>query len=372
MNAIKNFFSTKKNNFNNKMQEFKTLDKAEQRRATIDAIIDKALYIIIVLLVIVVTIDNPRFISASSIVNIATLSSTRLIIALGIAGCIVLQGTDLSAGRMIGLSAVISASLLQSPTYAAKMYKTLQWLPAEGQIIGQILATMLIAMTVCGLVGLFNGWVIAKFRLHPFIVTLATKLIVYGLALVYVTFGSNGGAPIGGLDSRYTAFVTGNVFGSSEFTIPWVVVYAIVFTIFMWVVWNKTVFGKNMFAVGCNEEAAKVSGVSVFWITVSVFAIAGLCYGLGGFLESARVGSNTATTGTDYETDAIAACVIGGVSFAGGIGKISGVIIGVILLQLINSALVFLNVDGAITYIVRGSIILVACAIDMRKYLIKK
>lgn len=348
-----------KKSFHDHLDVYKQMDKKEKRKFIINKIIDNSLYILIVLLVIGVTIYNSKFLSLNSIINILELSSTRLVMALGIAGCIVLTGTDLSAGRMLGLAACICASMLQSPEYVQKMFPSLPWIWP--------IFPLLIVMVVCGLIGLFNGFCVAKFKLHPFIVTLGTQLIIYGIALIYVNFGTNKGAPIGGLDVRYTDAVIGTFLG-----LPKVVWYSIAIAVVMWFVWNKTIFGKNMFAVGCNEEAAKVSGVSVFWTITLVFALAGLMYGVTGFLESARVGSNTAMTGNGYELDAIAACVIGGVSFTGGVGKIRGVIMGVILLQLINAALVFLQVDAAYTYIVRGAIILVACAIDMRKYMVKK
>ncbi len=353
---------------------FNALPSNQKVKFILNKLLDNALYILVVVLIIVVVNHNPRFISSSSIINILALSSTRLVMALGIAGAVILTGTDLSAGRMLGLTACISASMLQAPDYAAKMYPTLTWLPQnpEAAIIGQIVIVILLVMLVGAVIGFFNGFMTARFKLHPFIVTLGTQLIVYGLALIYATFGANQGAPIGGIDQRYTDIVSGNLFGDSEFYVPKVILYAIIISIIMWFIWNKTVFGKNMFAVGCNAEAAKVSGVSVFWTTVLVFTLAGALYGLTGFLESARVGSNTAATGNGYELDAIAACVIGGVSFTGGVGKIRGVIMGVILLQIINAALIFLDVPGSITYIVRGAIILVACAIDMRKYLTKK
>ena len=127
-----------------------------------------------------------------------------------------------------------------------------------------------------------------------------------------------------------------------------------------------------MYAVGANPEAANVSGVSVLATTIFIFMIAGLLYGLGGFVEAARTGSNSATTGVNAELDAIAACVIGGVSFTGGTGKISGIITGVILLQIISVSLQWLGISSNLQYIVKGIIILVACAIDMRKYLQKK
>jgi methyl-galactoside transport system permease protein len=137
-------------------------------------------------------------------------------------------------------------------------------------------------------------------------------------------------------------------------------------------VWNKTRFGKNMFAVGSNMEAAKVSGVNVFMTTMLVHTLAGALYGFSGFVEAARLGSVTAATGLNNECDAIAACVIGGVSFVGGTGKISGVILGVFMMQLIMTAMTFLGISGGVAYIIEGAVILVACILDMRKYMTRK
>ena len=140
----------------------------------------------------------------------------------------------------------------------------------------------------------------------------------------------------------------------------------------VWTIWNKTTFGKNMYAVGSNEEAANVSGVNVTKTIILVFVMAGVLYGITGFMDAARIASVNATTGMNYESDAIAACVIGGISFVGGIGKVSGAIIGVLLLQIIFTGLTYLSVDQNLLFIVKGVIILVACAIDMRKYLVRK
>ena len=196
--------------------------------------------------------------------------------------------------------------------------------------------------------------------------------------------GNNGGMAISGLDKSYTNFVNGslpfakvptgvNAAGQTVFTpIPNYVWFAILLTVIMWFIWNKTTFGKNMFALGSNEEAARVSGVNVFATTVMVFALAGVMYGWTGFVEGARVGSNTVNTGFNYELDGIAACVIGGVSFVGGIGKIRGIVIGVLLLRLIFVGLNMAHVPQDLIYLVKGGIVLFACALDMRKYLVKK
>ena len=311
-------------------------------------------------------ITQPAFLSPPSLVNLLSLTAAYLPVALGIAGCIVLTGTDLSAGRAVGITACISASLLQAPDAANKMWPAIGTLPIPVVIV--------IAMGLGALIGAFNGFFVAKFKLHPFIVTLASQLILYTCLLLYVNMGNNNGMAISGLSDGYRNFVVGNppllTFG--DLKIPNYVIYAGILTVVMWFIWNKTTFGKNMFALGANEEAARVSGVNVLKTTIMVFALAGAMYGWAGFVESARIASNTANTGVNYELDAIAACVIGGVSFVGGIGKISGIVIGVIMLRLIFVALPLVGMDQNLQYAIKGGIILIACALDMRKYLVKK
>lgn len=330
-----------------------------------DLLLNNALLIIMAIAVIYMAIKNPNFIKPASIINIISQTAAYLPAALGIAGCIVLTGTDLSAGRVVGLTACISASLLQSSlNLANKMWPELGTLP--------IWLVIIFVMIIGALIGVFNGFFVAKFKLHPFIVTLATQLIIYTILLLYLKMGNNGGVSISNLDATYTSFVKGSILTIGGTPIPNYVWFAVVFTAIMWFIWNKTTFGKNMFALGANEEAASVSGVNVMLTTILVFALAGAMYGFTGFIEGARIGSNNATTGLNYELDAIAACVIGGVSFVGGIGKIRGVIIGVLMLRLIFVGLTMMGIDQNLFYLVKGGIILFACALDMRKYLVKK
>ena len=164
----------------------------------------------------------------------------------------------------------------------------------------------------------------------------------------------------------------GTLFTIGGVAVPKYVLYAVILTAIMWIIWNKTTFGKNMFAVGSNEDAANVSGVNVFWTIVGVFILAGVMYGITGFIEGARISSITQGAGLNYECDAIAACVIGGVSFVGGTGKVSGIVLGVFVLRIIFVALSMLGIDPSMQYIIKGGIILAACSLDMRKYLAKK
>ncbi len=355
-------------------KESKTLERESQTqvkvrqpwtgRRVLDLMLNNALIIIMVLAVIYIAIVNPNFIKARSIINILAQTCAYLPVALGVGGCIVLTGTDLSAGRIVGLTACIAASLLQAVDAASKMWPNIT--PPN------VLLVLLLVMVVGGAIGAFNGFFIAKFKLHPFIVTLGTQLIIYTMLLLYVKGGNNNGMAISGLDPSYSDFITGSrlkVFGTPIPNYVWI---SLALTAIMWFIWNKTTFGKNMFALGANEEAARVSGVNVFATTTMVFALAGAMYSVTGFIEGARIASNTANTGFNYELDGIAACVIGGVSFVGGIGKIRGVVIGVLMLRLIFVGLNMVGINQDLFYLIKGGIILFACALDMRKYLVKK
>ena len=352
-------------------QNYKDLDSRDKLILWGDFLIRNAMYIIIVLVVIYVQVYSVQqgfantFLSFRSIIDILMRSASALFLALGVGGIIVLQGTDLSAGRIMGLTACVCASLLQMPLaeYSVKMFPNLDAPP--------IVLVILLSVAIGAVFGIFNGFCSAKFQMHPFIVTLGTQLIVYGLVLIYVQFGTNGGGPISGLTDQYKDVVKYTVNFRGE-AIPLYVLYAIAAAFIMWFIWNKTTLGKNMYAVGANPVAANVSGISILKTNILVFMLGGICYGLSGFIEAARIGSNGPATGLNAELDAIAACVIGGVSFLGGVGKISGIITGVILLQIISVALQWLGVSGDVQYIIKGGIILVAVAIDMRKYLAKK
>lgn len=327
-----------------------------------DFIVNNAIYLVIAGLIIFVIIQRPSFLSVRAMRNILTQSSVRLILAFGVGGIIILQGTDLSLGRSVGFAAIIFASLLQSQTYGSRFYLALPVLP--------LFIPIIIAMLVSGFFSAINGAVVAYFKIHPFLATLGASVALYGILSIYFASGAPGPQPIGGFDSRYTDFVVGqlNVFGMQ---VPKLIIYAIIVTIIIWIIWNKTTFGKNMYAVGGNPDAAKISCVSVIKTTIMVYLLAGLLYGFGGFLEAARIGSASNGTGVNYELDAIAACVVGGISFAGGVGKVSGAIAGVLMFTIISYGMNFLALDVFYQYIIKGVIIIAAVALDTRKYIQK-
>lgn len=328
-----------------------------------DILLDYALYIVLGIMIIAVIIYDPSFISFKNITNILSQASTRGILALGVAGLIVLQGTDLSAGRILGLTAIISASLLQSVNYASRMYPNLPALP--------LIVPLIIAIIVGAIFGAINGFGVSKLHLHAFIITLGTQLIAYGMSAIYIDRPPLGAQPIANFDERYVELVTGYL-KLGKFEIPYLIFYLLIVAVIMWFIWNKTTLGKNMFAIGGNPEAAAVSGVNLFKNIMMIFIISGMLYGLAGFLEAGRVGSATSNTGINYELDAISACVVGGVSFSGGVGTIPGVLIGTIILQFINYGLNFVGISPYYQYIIKGLIIILAVSIDVRKYLTKK
>ena len=337
----------------------------EKYKKVSDFLLNYALYIILGAILVTVSIIKPNFIAVSNLLNIMKQASTKGILALGCAGLIVLGGTDLSIGRALGLAAAVTASLVQSVTYASRYYLGMtEQLP--------LIVPLLAAVAVCTIISVINGFGVSKLHMHAFIITLGTQLIAYGANCMYIESQPSGSAQaLSTFDRNFLNKAAGNlVLGTVK--IPYVILYFLLLAVIMWIVWNKTRLGKNMFAVGGNMEAAAVSGVNVSKTIMLVYLIAGVLYGIASFLEAARIQSVGANTGINYELDAISACVIGGVSFTGGVGTIQGVVIGAVILQAINYSLYFLGVNAYLQYIIRGLIIVLAVAIDVRKYLVKK
>lgn len=326
-------------------------------------LIDNGLIIVILLLIGYIIIKEPSFLSVANVINMLSQASTKLIMSLGVGGLIILAGTDLSSGRILGMTAAVSTAILQSATHAQKYFPNL---PEMNILVG-----LLAAVLVGALFGLFNGFGVAKLKLHAFIATLGTQLIAYSLLQAFISASPWGAQPLSGFKESYRNLVVGRLnLGFVE--IPYLVIYSLLACIIMWIVWNKTELGKNMYAIGGNPEAAQVSGINVERNIIYLFIIAGIMYGIAGFLEAPRIGNANIDTGTNYDLDAIAACVIGGVSFSGGVGKISGIVLGTVLLQVINYGLVFIGLHSYWILLIKGALIIAAVALDSRKYLQKK
>ncbi|MDR1620268.1 MAG: beta-methylgalactoside transporter [Clostridiales bacterium] len=345
------------------METVKTVAK---KRNIGEFLLSYALYFILGMILLIVIILKPEFASLTNIINILKQSSTKGILALGCAGLIVLAGTDLSIGRVVGFSAALTASLVQSVDYASRMY------PGITEPVN-LLIPLLLSVLVAVLFSLVNGFGVSVLHLHAFIITLGTQMIAYGVNCLYIEMQPSGSAQaLSTFEQPFLDIVNKTIAVTDKVKIPYVIFYFLILAVVMWLIWNKTRLGKNMFAVGGNPEAAAVSGVSVRRTIMMVYLVAGVMYGIASYLEAARVQSVGANTGINYELDAISACVIGGVSFSGGVGTVPGVVIGSIILQAINYSLYYLGINAYYQHIVKGLIIILAVSIDVRKYLAKR
>jgi len=362
---ISNYF---RKNFNSKVDSLKEFWNASTKEKLL-VLLNNALLGVILGLILFIIISDSSFLSMGNFINILSQSSVKLILALGVGGIIILQGTDLSLGRIVGLTAIVAASFLQRIGAVGNYYESLPGWLVDNDILF-ILTPLIIVMIVGAFFSAINGIIVAYFKVHPFLATLGSAVALYGILQIYFSSGDNGAQPIGSLSDRYTDVVIRKVslFG---YDFPILIFYAVIVTMVMWVIWNKTTFGKNMYAVGGNPEAAKISGVSVIKTTVLVYILAGALYGIGGFLEVARIGSAGSAIGNGYELDAIAACVVGGISFSGGIGKISGAVLGVFMFTIITYGMIYIGIDNNFQFIVKGVIIVFAVALDTRKYIQK-
>ena len=319
-----------------------------------DFLINNGVIIVMFILVIYTGITSSNFLSTNNLLNILMNMSSRLVIALGIAGCIITAGCDLSAGRMIGLAACIAGTLLQKMDYSNKFFPNMKPL--------NVLVALLIVMLITGAFGAISGFFIAYLSVPPFIATLAMMEIVYGIALIYT-----GATPLGGYVTSYTNIATGSFLGISY--LVWI---AIVVAIITWFIFNMTRHGKYMYAIGGNPQAAEVAGVPVKKTMILIYMKAAMMYGLAGFMLGAKAGGASVNLGYGYEMEAIAACTIGGVSVTGGRGKVSSAIIGVAVFELLKAALQYLGVNANAQYIAIGIVIFVAISLDIRKYVAKK
>lgn len=330
-------------------------------------LLQNGLYIAIVLIFIMLCIITPiikntPLLTYSNVLNILQQASPRMFLALGVAGLILLTGTDLSIGRMVGMGMTTATIVMHQGVNTGLVFGhafDFTGLPIGVRVVLALIACIVLCTFFTAIAGFFT----AKFKMHPFISTMANMLVIFGL-ITYATKGVSFGA----IEPSIPAMIIPKVNG-----FPTIILWAFAAIIIVWFIWNKTTFGKNLYAVGGNPEAASVSGISVFRVTVGAFVLAGILYGFGSWLECARmVGSGSAAYGQGWEMDAIAACVVGGVSFTGGIGKISGVVVGVFIFTAITYSLTILGIDTNLQFVFSGIIILVAVTLDCLKYVQKK
>ncbi len=344
--------------------------KAENYRYTFnrrDFFLRNGLYIAIIIIFIGLCIATPiikgvPLLTVNNILNILSQASPRMFLALGVAGLILLAGTDLSIGRMVGMGMTAATIIMHNgPNTGSVFGKVFDFTGMP--ILGRVFLALVICIVLCTIFTTIAGFFTAKFKMHPFISTMANMLVIFGL----VTYSTKG-VSFGGIDGNIPAMIIPKL---GKF--PTIILWAAAAVIVVWFIWNKTTFGKNLYAVGGNPEAASVSGISVFKVTVGAFIMAGVLYGFGSWLECIRmIGSGSAAYGQGWEMDAIAACVVGGISFTGGIGKISGVVVGVFIFTALTYSLTTLGIDTNLQFVFSGIIILVAVMLDCLKYVQKK
>lgn len=310
--------------------------------------------------------EKGNLLGFNNLFEILNQSSPRIFLALGVGGLILLAGTDLSIGRLVGLCSIVTCAIL-NPGLNTMPFFGMKLDFSSMPIFVRVVLAFILCVILCVAFSSLAGFFTAKFKMHPFISTLSTQLLVFGLTAI-ATDSNNTGV----IDTNIRDMIAGGWRLGPGTYFPKLLIFAIIGIAVVWFIWNKTKFGKNMYAVGGNPEAASVSGINVFWVTMGVFILAGILYGVGGFLESVRIGSGKFDTGTGYEADAIAACVVGGISFSGGIGKIKGAVIGVVIFTALTYALTFLGINPYYQFVIKGIIILVAVTIDSVKYLKKK
>lgn len=357
-----------------RMSHFTLAEKLDQRweayRYTFNAhdfLLNNGLYIAILLVFAGLCVAAPivkgtNLLTPQNLLNILQQASPRMFLALGVAGLILQTGTDLSIGRMVGMSMVASTVIMHQGPNTGTIFGVaydFSGIP----VVGRIVMALVVCVALCTFFSAIAGFFTARFKMHWFVSTMANMLVIFGL----VTYATKG-VSFGAIDPTIPSMVTPKING-----FPTIILWAIAAIAIVWFIWNKTTFGKNMFAVGGNPEAAAVSGINVFAVSIGAFLLAGVLYGFGSWLECIRmVGSGSAAYGQGWEMDAIAACVVGGISFTGGIGKISGVTVGVLIFTALTYALTILGIDTNLQFVFSGVIILIAVTLDCLKYVRKK
>jgi inositol transport system permease protein len=307
-----------------------------------------AIVLIFLALFVFMSILSPSFLAPRNLLNVVRQISVIGLLGIGVTMAIIATGIDLSSGSVLALAAVVAASLAQAPDWAAAKYPGLN-LP--------LFVPLLAGMAIGAACGFVNGSLIARFRIPPFIATLGMMTVARGLALLY-----SDGRPVSGTSSAYNFIGQGEVLG-----IPFPILILVVVAISTHVMLNNTRFGRYIYAVGGNEQAARVSGLNISRVKIGIYTFAGLLSGVAGIVLSSRISSGQPGLGMGYELDAIASAVIGGTSFSGGVGTVWGTMIGALIIGTLNNGLDLLNVSAYWQQIVKGAIIVVAIIIDERK-----
>lgn len=291
----------------------------------------------LLVLIVLLSFASDRFLSIDNFLNILRATTINATLAFGVSAALILGGVDLSVGSVVTTCGIFSVLLLN-------------WgVPVFAAILGGIL------LGTC--FGLVNGMIIANTGIHPFVVTLAMQMIVRGLAYII-----SGGVSVSTTDAAFS-FIGNGYLGP----IPFVIILLLIIMVIDSSILNRTRFGRRVYATGANRNAAIFSGINIKQIQIGVYAISGTMSALAGIILASRMYSGQPTAGVGYEGDAIAAAVLGGVSFSGGIGTIGGVLIGAILIGVLNNGMNLLQLSYNWQQVVKGLVIILAVYIDILK-----
>lgn len=309
-----------------------------------------AIWLVLIALIIVMSIANPKFLTMNNLVTLLTGEACKGILAFGIMFCILSKGIDISTGSAVAFVGAVVGALVQSSEYAQRIFGSL------GEL--STLAGILVGILLGIIIGLINGGLIAYTHIPPFIATMGMQLILRAAAKVIAD------RPVSNLPESFRFFGSGHIG-----PVPVIVIVFVVFYIIAAVLLTQTRFGKSVYAVGGNDNAARAAGINVEKTLVLVYMWCGICAAVGGMCLAGRAGSvDPSSTGLNYEFDAIAAATVGGTSHTGGIARISGVLCGILILGVVNNGLVMMKVDDNMTNIIKGVIIIGSVVLDMRKH----
>ena len=311
-------------------------------------------FVTFVMLIFILSIlTQGRALSWDSIKTLIISEAVRAFASLGVGMIIITRGIDLSIGYVVCLTASVAASFAQDPALTTAIYPGANF---------PLIVPIVMGIAAGALFGLLNGLLVAYGKLPPFIATLGTMVIARGIQLIYTK-----AAIVSSLTAPYKAIAQTSI-GPSFLQIPVLGIYVVIITFVIWVLLRHTKQGSNFYAIGGNIQAARVSGINVERDLLCVYLYAGILYGCAGVLLSSRLALANALTANGMELDAIAAVTVGGVSHQGGVGTVSGMIIGIFTMGLINYGMSFMAIDSYYQYLVKGSIIIIAVFFDMKKY----
>ncbi len=289
------------------------------------------------LIVLIFSLLSNRFLTLDNFFNVLRQVSTDGIIAMGMTLVIIAGGIDLSVGSVFAFAGTLCCGLIENGM--------------------NFILAILIALAVSAVFGLINGVLVAKVNMPPFIVTLATMQIIRGIAYLY-----SQGSPIRAIDNNFN--MLGNGYVS---VVPVPVILFFIVTVIAYLILHRSKLGMYIFAVGGNKNCAVFSGIKTKRVEIKVYVICALCAALSGIIMASRMYSGQPTSGSGIEMDAIAATVLGGASFSGGSGKITGTVLGILIIGVMTNGLNILNVDSYYQYVLKGLIILFAIYVDMIK-----